>query len=327
MVDENLLREAAKQTVLRDDVNYVVGYEKGTYGFQVTPSFAHDPKDTEKLIFSALCDHNLSVFAMLEEKPQLLKGQKPETRKIGIVVKGCDSRAIVQMIQEKGLKRDDVVIIGIPCTGVIDRKKLRAKFPDNGKDVEVKSEKDDFVITVDGKTHSIPQGELLDDKCKHCEYPTPIIHDILIGEKIESRKKEDYKDVEELENKSMNDKWKYWERQFERCIRCYACRDACPLCYCKECTVDQLDPQWSRRSVNISENTFWNLLRAFHLAGRCIGCGQCERACPMQLPLMKLNKKMEKEIREMFEYTPGVDPEQKPLLAMFKPDDPEDFIL
>jgi len=137
----------------------------------------------------------------------------------------------------------------------------------------------------------------------------------------------DFKKVNEFEKKPLKDKWEYWEKQFDKCIRCYACRNACPLCYCKECMVDQLNPQWVRRSVNLSENTAWNLLRAFHLAGRCIGCGQCERACPMDMPLMELNKKIEKEIREMFEYEAGVNAEEKPLLAMFKPDDPEEFIL
>ena len=91
--------------------------------------------------------------------------------------------------------------------------------------------------------------------------------------------------------------------------------------------VDQLSPQWIRRSVNLSENTAWNLMRAFHLAGRCIGCGECERACPMDIPLTELNKKIEKDIKEMFDYTPGINAEEKPLLAMFKPDDPEEFIL
>jgi hypothetical protein len=47
----------------------------------------------------------------------------------------------------------------------------------------------------------------------------------------------------------------------------------------------------------------------------------------MDIPLMELNKKIEKEIREMFEYDAGLNPEEKPLLAMFKPDDPEEFIL
>ena len=68
-------------------------------------------------------------------------------------------------------------------------------------------------------------------------------------------------------------------------------------------------------------------MRAFHLAGRCIGCGECERASPMGIPLTELNKKLEKDVKELFEYKSGLDAEEKPLLAMFKPDDPEEFIL
>jgi coenzyme F420-reducing hydrogenase beta subunit len=327
MVDEKKLREEAKKIVERDDVKYVVGYEKGTYGFQATPCFVYNPEDSDKFIFSPLCVHNLAVFPMLEEKPPLRKGEEPDTHKVGIVVKGCDARAIVQILQEKGLDRDKVVIIGIPCNGVVDPKKIEEKFPGQVKNVEVKDDNNNFIVTINGKTHKIAKEELMPDKCKTCEYPTPVLYDVLIGKEITSKKKEDFKTVNIFEKKPLKDKWDYWEKQFDKCVRCYACRNACPLCYCKECMVDQLDPQWVQRSVNVSENTAWNLLRAFHLAGRCIGCGQCERACPMDIPLMELNKKIEKEIREMFEYIAGVNAEEKPLLAMFKPDDPEDFIL
>jgi ferredoxin len=327
MVDEKQLRDAVKKTVEKKDVKYVVGYEKGTYGFQATPCFAYDAKDADKFIFSPLCVHNLAVFPMLEERPPLRKGEEPDTRKVGVVVKGCDARAIVQIIQEKGLDRDKVVIIGIPCAGVVDPKKIEAKFPGKVENMDVTDDKDNFIVTIDGKTHKVPKNELMPDKCKTCEYPTPVLYDILIGKEIKGTKKEDYKDVKSFEKKPLKEKWDYWEKQFDKCVRCYACRNACPLCYCKECMVDQLNPQWVRRSVDVPENTAWNLLRAFHLAGRCIGCGQCERACPMDIPLMELNKKIEKEIKELFEYIPGIDAEEKPLLAMFKPDDPEDFIL
>jgi len=225
MVNEKELQDAVEKTVKRDDVKYVVGYEKGTYGFQATPSFAYKPEDAKKFIFSPLCVHNLVVFPMLEEKPPLRKGEEPDTRKVGVVVKGCDSRAIVQIIQEKGLDRDKVVIIGIPCSGVVDPKKIEAKFPGQVKNVDVKDDGEKFVVTIDGKTHKVAKDELMPDKCKTCEYPTPVIYDILIGKEIKSSKKEDYKDVKAFEKKSMKDKWEYWEKQFEKCIRCYACRN------------------------------------------------------------------------------------------------------
>jgi formate dehydrogenase subunit beta len=325
MVNTDELHEKAKEITEREDVKYVIGYEKGTYGCRVSPSFAFSPEDVDRFVFSPLCVHNLAVYPLLEEKLPLKRDEKEDTRKIGIVVKGCDSRAVAQIIQEKGLDREDVILIGVPCTGVIDLKKLAAEFSQPVKNFDVTEENGNFVVTADGITRTIPKNKLLRDTCIHCENPNPVIYDVLIGEEV-AGSKEDYQKVKELEEKSLEEKWEYWEKKFERCIRCYACRNVCPLCYCKECMVDHLSPQWVRRSVNLSENTAWNIMRAYHLAGRCIGCGACEEVCPMDIPLMELNKKLEKDVKELFDYEACTE-EEKSLFTMFKIEDPEEFIL
>lgn len=326
MVDQKKLVEVAKETLARKDVKYIIGYKKGSYGFQTSATFAYTPKDVEQFIFTPLCNKNLAKYPLKEEKLPLKRGEEEDKRKIGLVVKGCDSRAIVQIIQENGMKREEVVLLGIPCPGVIDQKEIEKRFPNQSEITEINEINDEYVFTVEGKEHKIPKQELLAEVCKTCEYPNPVLYDVMIGEEVEVNPKAEYEGIKELEEVPLENRWEYWEEQFQRCIRCYACREACPLCYCSTCMVDLLEPQWIRRSVNISENTAWNIMRAFHLAGRCISCGACESACPMDIPLMELNKKLGKEVKEMFEYTPGLDIDAKPLLGSFNPDDPEEFI-
>ncbi len=327
MVDQQLLIEEAKKIVSRDDVKYVIGYKKGTYGFAISPAFAYTPDYVDKFIFNPLCKKNLTAYPILEDKLPLQRGEEEDKRKIGIVAKGCDSRALVQIIQEKGLKREDIVIIGIPCTGVIDQKKIISRFPNEPSYSEVKEEQGVYKIKINGTVHEVEKKELLADYCTSCVAPNPVIYDVLIGEEVEPWEQKEHKNLEFLEKKNVNDRWKYWEKHFQNCIRCYACREACPMCYCKECMADLLKPQWIRRSVNLSENTAWNIMRAYHLAGRCVGCGECEAVCPANIPLMELNKEIEKDVKKMYEYTAGMDSEEKPLFGTFRPDDPEEFIM
>ena len=70
----------------------------------------------------------------------------------------------------------------------------------------------------------------------------------------------------------------------------------------------------------------FHLVRAYHLAGRCLDCGACSRACPMNIDLRVLRKKLQKDGLELFGYEAGLDPETEPALATFRPDDPQEFI-
>jgi formate dehydrogenase subunit beta len=316
MVERSQILEEIKKIFDTTDIQYIIGYSNDSCGFQAVPFFAKKKEDVKQLIFSPFCVNNLAMY---------LKNYEG-SRKIGIVVKGCDSRSVIQLITEKRIPRENLVIIGISCGGVIDQKKFQKKFPNIVDRVDIVEKDDFFFFTVKGKNHQVPKKEIVLEKCLHCEYPTPLLYDVLLGEKKQPLGSENYTDVKQTEEKSLMEKWKFWETQFNRCIRCYACRNICPVCYCKECSAEQLNPQWLRRSVTLSENTVWHLTRAMHVAGRCAGCGECERVCPMNIPLMLLNKKILKEVKELFEYTPGISVDEKPLLAAYKPDDPEECI-
>ena len=130
----------------------------------------------------------------------------------------------------------------------------------------------------------------------------------------------------EFEEMSASELWAFWEEQFSKCIRCYACRQVCPFCYCERCITDENQPRWIGRSPSPENNRSWNIIRALHLVGRCTECGECDRVCPVEIPLSVLAAKMVGEVREAFDYEAGRDIDAVPALASFRVDDPNDFI-
>jgi ferredoxin len=133
--------------------------------------------------------------------------------------------------------------------------------------------------------------------------------------------------IDKLEQMNPKERFAYWQTEFSRCIKCYACRQACPMCYCRRCIVDCNQPQWVNTSSHTLGNFEWNIVRAFHLSGRCVGCGNCDRACPVNIPLRLINARMAQEVLGSFDHFAGMSETQEPVLASFKKDDSETFIL
>ncbi len=144
--------------------------------------------------------------------------------------------------------------------------------------------------------------------------PVGIEPDVVVGRIEEDREEQERTAAElrRLEAMSVAERWDWWDQQFSKCIRCYACRQVCPLCYCEQCIADENQPQWIGKSPSPTHNRVWNVIRAFHLIGRCTGCGECERVCPMQIPLTLLNSKMAEEVKEAFDYVAGMNADIPP---------------
>ena len=133
------------------------------------------------------------------------------------------------------------------------------------------------------------------------------------------------KTIESIKAMPVAERFEYWVNELELCFKCYACRAACPLCYCTRCTVENNQPQWISVGSHPLGNLEWHVMRAMHLAGRCTDCEACYNACPMGIPIHLLTKSMLQDVNENFgSYGPSLQKENT--LSSFKPDDKESFI-
>jgi len=98
------------------------------------------------------------------------------------------------------------------------------------------------------------------------------------------------------------------------------------MCYCAECFVDHTTPRWAESTVGSSGTHAWHLVRAFHQAGRCVSCGACERACPMDIKMTYLTDKLNDDMQSLYGFEVGLDDTSQPPFAAFSLDDKDRFV-
>lgn len=308
------IREAARRLLAEKKVDGVIGFRRGTLPLMNEPVFVRHVDHVDQLIWDGNCGINLANYLAKRKD------------RVAVVAKGCDSRNIVVHIQENQITRDQLHILGVPCQGMLDRKAILRAL--NGREpLEVEETDSQVRVSGEGFQEVFARREILQDNCKICIHRNPVIYDELLGEMVEETTDVDrYEDVRHLESLSVEERWNHFEELIASCIRCYACRNACPQCYCPTCFVDESRPQWVGKSLDPTDTRTFHLLRAYHMAGRCTDCGACERACPMDIKVRQFTKKLEKDVKELFDYEVGVVLDDRPPLDTYRPDDPQDFI-
>lgn len=303
------IRQLARDMLTQGRVDKVFGFAKGSLPLRSVPFCATTSADCDQLVFDGCCGMNLANYLT----------DRKET--IGVVAKGCDTRSIVNHIVENKIGREQLVIIGVPCTGLIDKRKVEALYAG----VISEAEESEDTITVRGSAgeQRFEKASVMDDCCAVCVHRNPVVYDELAGELVAEQTVEDrYAMVDAVEQMSEEQRWQYFEDLYADCIRCYACRNACPLCYCPTCFVDESHPQWLGKGQDKTDVRTFHFLRAFHCAGRCVDCGACTRACPMGINVRILTKKLEKDCLALFDWEPGLSTDHRPALDTYSPDDP-----
>jgi ferredoxin len=132
--------------------------------------------------------------------------------------------------------------------------------------------------------------------------------------------------IEKLSAMPVNERRAFWAQELGRCVKCYACRSSCPMCYCERCTMDCNRPQWIPVASHALGNLEYHMVRAMHLAGRCVECGSCGTACPVGIPVHLLTFFAEESVRKQFGQRGGASATIDYAMSTFKPDDKETFI-
>ncbi len=281
------LRSHAKDLLSSGEVSCVIGYEVGPRG-RTRPAFVYEPEDVERLVWNQACTHNLTTYLrgkLLEDGGQGSE-QKP---RVAVVVKPCDSKSVNVLLAENRFKREQVHVIGVACDGI-----------QNGAGF--------------GKTNGRYQN-----RCLVCDERKPVVYDTLVGEAASQQigkcanPQSAHLPINSFDNLTPFQRMDFWLSQFDRCIRCYACRQACPTCDCPTCLYERDDSLWTGMNIEVNEKRAFHLGRAYHLAGRCVGCDECERVCPMEIPISLLNRKLAQEVEAAFGYRAGLTVAPSPI--------------
>lgn len=235
-------------------INAFVGYRRE--GGQLVPALFQSPDELEALDLGYGEDSDVKRYPISDVCRRLLDAF-PEG-KLGVLVRGCDERALIEMSKWNQVNLDRLVLVGIACGGEwINRCGCRKPYPD--------------ALVAGSPVVEVPQHNAL---------------------------------VESLESLSVPERRAFWDEAFMRCIKCYGCRNICPVCFCRDCSLE--DPLLVKPGRAPAEFPVFHLVRAVHMAGRCIDCGLCEEACPAHIPLRTLYKKINAIMEEEFQYQTGI---------------------
>ncbi len=299
-ITKNQLTDKAVTLIENGTVTALLGWHNGEFQYDVTPHIFKSKEDLENnFVWNDFCGANFSKY--LVSKTDRLEG------KLLVFLKPCDTYSFNQLLTEHRFDREKVYAVGIPCEGMVDVSKLKSVTGDGI--IEIKEDGENLLVSTiyEEKPVTVPVKDVLLERCINCKSKKHVAFDELLGDDGEVIDSGRFDEVAKFESMSPDERFTFWQNELSRCIRCNACRDACPACTCEKCVFDNPSSGVENKApANSFEEKMFHIIRAFHVAGRCTDCGECSRVCPQNIPLHLLNRKFIKDMNEFYgEYQAG----------------------
>ena len=191
---------------------------------------------------------------------------RPSGRKLAMVLRSCEIRAVIELAKLKQANLDNVLLIGMDCLG-------RYENTDFAKFEEQDGTSESFLENAQAGKTSIQDFDIA-GACRICEFPvaenadmrlcvigagngnifieaitergvavleksglksneTPAGRDEAVKKLIAVRT--EARDREFVEFRAETKSFEALADKLAACVNCYNCRIACPVCYCREC--------------------------------------------------------------------------------------------
>ncbi len=253
-------KNIARQILEEKKADGILGLMKGQWNI-IEPHIFEVPEELDALV--------LEPKWLLAKIAMRLLRSSPEGYKLAVICRGCDERALIELIKRNQIEKENLLTVGVACS------------------------QEQAAVCL-------------------CDRPYPTKLDA--GEKVEGVDPFQDERVRELLIGNEKERMEKWADKLKRCIKCYGCRNSCPMCICEPCKLE--DDVWVKRGAVPAEAITFHLIRAFHLSDTCVACGVCQEACPVNIPLLYLQFTMRKTLREQYGYEAGLDREiQSPVLS------------
>ncbi len=269
------VKETARKILESGQAERLLGWEQDSSGYNHAPAVFKSAGELDRFIYDRFCGSNLS---------KLLARLREAEGRTAVLLKACDRESFNLLVREHRIDPEQVHRVDIECSGMVDIEKLRNKGIKGIREI-TESGDELHISTLYGEKRCRSEEVLL-EKCLSC----PAVSSA-----------DAFDAVGQMEERSSLERYEFWKEALSTCIRCNACRNSCPVCTCEQCIFDNpRSGTAGKASADFFEDQHFHLVRVFHAAGRCTDCGECTRVCPQGIPLYLLNRKVIKDINELY---------------------------